>query len=113
MGKKIINTMLRYRGSRDGWMAADFHRLCDGLGSTAVLFKIKENGNCVGGFTSAKWASTQLYTCGSDSKSKLFNLTTQNNFKNLCNIMSILNCEKFGPCFGEGELRVDEPFNRN
>ncbi len=53
MGKKIINTMLRYRGSRDGWMASDFHRLSDGIGPTVTLFKIEENGQCVGGFTNA------------------------------------------------------------
>jgi hypothetical protein len=40
--KKLI-TELRYRGSRDGWKAADFHRMSDGLGPTVTLFKIKDN----------------------------------------------------------------------
>jgi hypothetical protein len=40
--KKFI-TELRYRGSRDGWMYADFHRMSDGLGPTVTVFKIKEN----------------------------------------------------------------------
>jgi hypothetical protein len=44
MGNKKFKTKLRYRGSRDGWMKADFHRTSDGLGPTAALFKIKENG---------------------------------------------------------------------
>jgi hypothetical protein len=53
MEKKNFKTKLRYRASRDGWMAADFHRMSDYLGPTVSLFKIKENGQCIGGFTSA------------------------------------------------------------
>jgi hypothetical protein len=44
MSNKKFKTTLRYRGSRDGWMATDFHRMSDGKGPTAALFKIKENG---------------------------------------------------------------------
>ena len=50
---KKFKTELRYRGSRDGWKREDFHRMSDGKGPTVTLFKIKENGQCVGGFTSA------------------------------------------------------------
>ncbi len=51
-GKKF-RTELRYRGSRDGWEYDDFHRMSDGLGPTATLFKVKDNQECIGGFTSA------------------------------------------------------------
>ena len=53
MGKKKFKTLLRYRASRDGWKTADFHRMSDGKGPTVSLFKIKNNGQCVGGITSA------------------------------------------------------------
>ena len=53
MGKKKFKTVLRYKASRDGWKAADFHRMSDGKGPTVSLFKIKDNDQCVGGFTSA------------------------------------------------------------
>ena len=53
MGKKKFKTELRYRGSRDGWKNADFHRLSDGKGPTVTLLKIKENEQCIGGFTNA------------------------------------------------------------
>ena len=53
MGNKKYTTLSRYRASRDGWMAADFHRMSDGKGPTISLFKIDDNGQCVGGFTSA------------------------------------------------------------
>ena len=53
MGKKKFKTVLRYRGSTDGWMIDDFHRMSDGKGPTITLFKVKDNGHCLGGFTSA------------------------------------------------------------
>jgi hypothetical protein len=53
MGKKRFKTGLRYRGSRDGWKRADFHKMSDGLGPTVTLMKIKDNEQCLGGFTSA------------------------------------------------------------
>jgi hypothetical protein len=53
MGKKKFKILLRYRGSRDGWRYADFHRMSDGLGPTVTLMKIKDNEQCVGGYTSA------------------------------------------------------------
>jgi hypothetical protein len=53
MGKKNFKTVLRYKASRDGWNEADWHRMVDGVGRTVSLFKIAENGQCVGGFTTA------------------------------------------------------------
>ncbi len=53
MGNRKFRTVIRYKGSRDGWMPDDFHRMSDGKGPTATLFKIKDNNNCIGGFTSA------------------------------------------------------------
>jgi hypothetical protein len=43
MEKKNFKTELRYRGSRDGWMTADFNRMTDGKGPTVTLFKIQDN----------------------------------------------------------------------
>jgi hypothetical protein len=43
MGNKKFKTELRYRGSRDGWMGADFHRTSDGKGPTAIFLEIKKN----------------------------------------------------------------------
>ena len=53
MGNRKFNTVIRYKGSRDGWMRADFHRMSDGKGPTVTLFKITDNNQCVGGFTTA------------------------------------------------------------
>ncbi len=59
MGNKKFKTVLSYQASRDGWMAADFHRMSDMKAFTACLFKIKENDQCIGGFTSAMWTSPE------------------------------------------------------
>lgn len=77
MQYKKFKTVLRFRASRDGWMNADFHRMSDGIGPTVSLFKIKENHQCVGGFTRGKWASPENYTEVTDSTAILFNLTTR------------------------------------
>jgi hypothetical protein len=53
MENRKFRTVIRYKGSRDGWKCADFHRMSDGKGPTVTLFKIKDNNQCVGGFTSA------------------------------------------------------------
>jgi hypothetical protein len=82
IGKRKFKTLLRYRASRDGWMKADFHRMSDGKGATVSLFKIKDNDQCVGGFTSAyKWPLPQYGDYVTDSTAMLFNLTTRKLFK--------------------------------
>lgn len=57
---KKFKTELRYRGSRDGWMSKDFYKMSNGKTPTIVLYKIKDNEQCVGGFTSAQWSLNQL-----------------------------------------------------
>jgi hypothetical protein len=55
--------------------------MSDGLGPTVTLMKIKDNQQCIGGFTGAKWASTEHITNVTDSTAMLFNLTTKQLFK--------------------------------
>lgn len=79
MENKKFKTKLSYRGSRDGWMAADFHRMSDGKGPSVSFFKIKENDQCIGGFSSFEWQSKiEFYT---DSNAFLFNLSKKKLFK--------------------------------
>jgi hypothetical protein len=51
-GRKFKTTKL-YRGSEDGFKAKDFERTSLGKGATLSLFKVKDTGHCVGGFTNA------------------------------------------------------------
>ena len=110
MIKKKFKTVLRYRASRDGWRRVDFHKWIDGKGPTVSLFKIKDNEQCVGGFTSAMWASPQDETNISDSTAMLFNLTTRKLFECKKHEWAI-KCGNYGPFFGNYELVASEPFN--
>lgn len=56
LGNKEFPTKLVYCGSINGWNFKNFHDCCDGKGPTVSLFKIKD-GDCIGGYTSAKWSS--------------------------------------------------------
>ncbi len=53
LGNKLIVTTLLYSGSIHGWMFKDFHSRCDGLNPTISLFKVKDTGECIGGYTNA------------------------------------------------------------
>lgn len=69
---------LCYRASRDGWSAADFHRCCDGQGSTVVVLQEAEHGYVFGGYTSVPWASPPEEGDGqhaADPSAFLFSLT--------------------------------------
>ena len=53
LGGRTFKTTKLYRGSEDGFFTEDFHRLSDGKGPTLSLFKVKDTGHCIGGFTNA------------------------------------------------------------
>ena len=85
-------------------MNADFHRMSDGKAPTVTLFKIKDNQQCIGGFTSAQWASPKDITYVTDSTAMLFNLTTRYTVKCVTHKWAIVCAKKFGPTFGVSEL---------
>ena len=47
---KQFDTVLKYRGTRDGFMEKDFHRKADGVKPSITLFTMK-SGMKIGGFT--------------------------------------------------------------
>ncbi|CAG8588023.1 6418_t:CDS:2, partial [Acaulospora morrowiae] len=51
--KYTFNLLLR--GSRDGFSAHEFHRLCDNQGPTVVVMKVKESGEIIGGYNPLNW----------------------------------------------------------
>jgi hypothetical protein len=53
LGYKYLETTNLYRGSINGWKAKNFHSRCDNKGPTITLFKVKETGECIGGYTNA------------------------------------------------------------
>jgi hypothetical protein len=55
--------------------------MSDGKGPTVALFKLKDNGLCIGGFTRAQWESCESNKLVADNEAMLFNLTTRKLFK--------------------------------
>jgi hypothetical protein len=73
---RTFKTTKLYRGSEDGFMAKDFHRLCDNKEATISLFKVHETGDCIGGYTNAKWCASDKEIWVSDNGAVVFNLTS-------------------------------------
>jgi hypothetical protein len=69
---------LLYRGSRDGFEASAFHRLCDGHSMTLTVI-LSDNGSIFGGYTPIAWHSSSCYSVDNSLKSFLFTLKNQHN----------------------------------
>jgi hypothetical protein len=67
---------LKYRASRDGFGADDFHAKCDGVAHTVTLIK-SAAGNVFGGFTDTAWSSTS--ECEYSPKTFIFSLVNAQN----------------------------------
>lgn len=65
---------LLYRGTRDGFSASSFHRMCDNQGKTLVLIKNK-SGHVFGGFATTSWRHSASYANKQAPGSFLFTLT--------------------------------------
>jgi len=76
--KKWINSSrpiflkLVYRGSRDGFAAASFHKMCDNHWPTLTVIQ-SNHGNVFGGFTDQSWVSINHFK--KSDKSFIFSLT--------------------------------------
>jgi hypothetical protein len=94
------NTTLLYRGSRDGWNASDFHRLCDNQGPTVILYLTDLNRVC-GSFTTVSWQSDdQPNSKRFDLDAFLFSLDKKLKFK-VKNPEDAIYCNRdWGPTFG-------------
>ena len=94
-------------------MKKDFHRLCDGKGPTLSLFKEKETGQCIGGFTNAQWSAPDEPIGVADPGAVVFNLTHQTAFQ-VINTKPAIACGKNrGPVFNGTLGALNEPFNGN
>ena len=110
LGGRTFKTTKLYRGSEDGFMSEDFHRLCDGKGPTISLFKAKGNKHCIGGFTNGQWSAPDRETLVADSGAVVFNLTQQTAFPVTDKDKAITCAKTEGPCF-TNTLWANEPFN--
>ena len=72
-GKKVHLEKI-YRGSQDGFLAENFHLLCDGKGPTLTVVE-SEQGKRFGGYTTVPWSSEEGWK--EDLQSFTFSLTNQ------------------------------------
>jgi hypothetical protein len=95
---------LLYRGSRDGFGAADFHSKCDFHKNTLTILKAKGSSYIFGGFVSVHWDGSSGWK--SDPNSFLFSLTNKDNqpskIRQKSTNYSILCNSGYGPTFGSG-----------
>jgi hypothetical protein len=92
---------LIYKGTRDGFGAANFHQKCDNQGETLTV--IRSKGSYIfGGYTPISWSSREAYA--SDKRTFIFTLINPHNipptkFANT-NQNSIYDGSSYGPYFG-------------
>jgi hypothetical protein len=92
-------------------MAWDFHSRCDNKAPTITLFKIKD-GDCIGGYTAAKWYSSPGGEWVNDTNAFLFNLSKERQFFNRKTGRELYSFKESGPLFGDTELRTStQPFD--
>jgi hypothetical protein len=110
---------LLYRGSRDGFLASNFHGKCDGQSNTLTLIETTK-GFIFGGFTPLAWDSTTSgYKSDSSQKSFLFTLKNAGNIEprkfKLSNMSyAIYSYSGCGPIFGNGhDIYVTDNYNSN
>ncbi len=68
-----------YRGTRDGFLAKDFHEKCNGLPQTLTIFKAKKSSYIFGGYTSTAWESKSTDQINKYSTAFIFSLTNKDN----------------------------------
>ena len=126
--KNLDSIRLLYRGSRDGFKAEDFHRLCDKKGETLVIIK-STNNYIFGGYTSINWDSTKWNgKCGKYNNARRqgegleFVFTLKNphgippekfNIKDVWLDHSICCDINLGPIFGCNDIRIENNCNTN
>jgi hypothetical protein len=113
-----VRLKLLYRASRDGFKAADFHRLCDNKGATVTVIRSNE-GYVFGGYVDQSWRSSSGYVASSSAF--LFSLVRPSssvamklplNGRN--NEYAMLCRSLHGPVFGRGhDIAVCDSANTN
>jgi hypothetical protein len=77
VGVNMSNWSLLFRGTRDGFTSADFHRLCDGKGSTIIFIRDRFR-SVFGGFAEKPWSSpSRNQTEVASTASFLFSLSVR------------------------------------
>jgi hypothetical protein len=98
---------LLYRGTRDGFGAANFHSNCNCYSITLTIVKAKGSSYIFGGFASSNWGNLRWDPFNTDPNAFLFSLTNKDNqprkMKQISNTNESIICRSnYGPTFGAG-----------
>jgi hypothetical protein len=101
---------LLYRGSRDGFQAAQFHRKCDNQANTVTLIETTK-GYQFGGFTPVVWDSSNTAKADNSQKSFIFTLKNPRGSDGrkfaLAEPSKAIYCGAgYGPIFGVNDIYV-------
>lgn len=109
---------LLVRGSRDGFSATTFHNRCDKQGPTITLFKVNNSKHVIGGYNPLSWGSTNSWRYTRDSFIFQFNIDYKKKMVAklgrvipACSQYAINDSQYHGPCFGDGDLWINDEFN--
>ncbi len=122
-GLKAHSFSLLWRGSRDGFEASTFHRLCDGKGKTLTVIK-NTDGFIFGGFTSVPWSTpteeelVHYSLSKADRTAFVFSLTNPSDMPLKLKITeppqnAVFHRPDWGPCFGDLMVRDLSDTHRN
>ena len=103
MNKEIKEIKKIYQASKDGDDSKTFHKLCDGIPNTLVLYKSAGNRR-FGGFASQCWKSESDSI--EDKNCFLFSLDKKKIYYPKNNYIKISNSPYQGPCFSKGKYYI-------
>ena len=108
----IFSLNLIYRGTRDGDMGQDFHKLCDGLSPILLIIKTTHNVR-FGGYTETYFEGTDEYLGKKDDNAFIYNLDNRKYYNIKKGENAILCYKNYGPVFYGNEFSnifLKEPF---
>ena len=99
---------LLYRGTRDGFGAANFHSKCDGHNNTLTILQANGSSYIFGGFTTINWDGSSGWK--SDPNAFLFSLKNRDNqpskMRQIDTNHSIYCRPFYGPTFGNNDIFI-------
>ena len=110
--KNSFSLNLIYRGTRDGDMGQNFHKLCDGLSPILLIIKTTHNVR-FGGYTETYFEGTNEYLGKKDDNAFIYNLDKRKYYNIKKGQNAILCYKNYGPVFYGNEFSnifLKEPF---
>ncbi|GES83722.1 carbohydrate-binding module family 13 protein [Rhizophagus clarus] len=112
--KNSYEFKLIFRGSRDGFTAKEFHKICDNQSRTVTIIKVKDSNEILGGYNPIEWRNNHSHICnyGTTSDSFIFSFIDRE-YTETCIISRVEDKTRavgywyiYGPSFGIGDLEI-------